>query len=159
MAREPIKTSAIGAQRLVERLGVRVAESIPILPIPSANQSPEAGGPCTAARLTPLFNSESGYRALMELISTARYRFDLMIFGWDDDDAGRPVAAALIERARAGVLVRLMVDRGGYVIGEGNAKVARGCPTYLDVLKAEPNVQTLWTITPANCNETFPGWE
>ena len=139
----PVRSAALGAHRLAERLGVLLAESVPVLPIPPAHQSNEAGGPCTPALLTPLFDSEPAYRALMTLIPTARFRIDLMIFGWDDDDAGRPVAAALIERARAGVPVRLMVDRGGYVSGEGNAKVARGCPTFLDSLKAEPNVRLI----------------
>ena len=145
VAREPVRSARSGAHRLAERVGVRLAESIPISPIPPGHQSAEAGGPCTPARLTPLFDSEPAYRALMDLIPSARCRVDLMIFGWDDDEAGRPVAAALIERARAGVLVRLMVDRGGYVSGEGNAKVPRGCPTYLDALKAEPNIRVIET--------------
>ena len=68
-----------------------------------------------------------------------------MIFGWDDDEAGRGVAAALIERARAGVPVRLMMDRGGYVSGEGNAKVPLGCPTFVDALRAEPDVRLIET--------------
>jgi cardiolipin synthase len=141
----PLRSAALGARRLTERFGVLVAESVPVLPIPPTHQDPEAGGPCTQALLTPLFDSEPAYRALMDLIPTSRYRIDLMIFGWDDDDAGRPVAFALIERARAGVPVRVMVDRGGYVTGEGNSKVARGCPTYLDALKAEPNVRVIET--------------
>ena len=141
--RQPIRSAALGAGRLTERLGVLGAESIPFLPIPPAHQDPEAGGPCTPARITPLFDSGPAYRALMDLIPTARCRIDLMIFGWDDDEAGRPVAFALIERARAGVPVRLMVDRGGYVTGEGNAKVPLGCPTYLDALRAEPNVRVI----------------
>jgi phosphatidylserine/phosphatidylglycerophosphate/cardiolipin synthase-like enzyme len=143
VAHEPVGSLAHGVHRMAERVGVRLAESVPILPIPPAHQSPEAGGPCTQARLTPLFDSEPAYRALMQLISTARCRIDLMIFGWDDDEVGRSVAAALIERARAGVPIRLMVDRGGYVTGEGNARVARGCPTYLDALKAEPNIRLI----------------
>ncbi len=143
-AQQPIKSTLVGAYRFVERLGVHVAEAIPVLPLPPL-QSPEAGGPCTSARLTPLFDSEPAYRALLELISSARCRIDLMIFGWDDDAAGRPVAAALIERARSGVLVRLMIDRGAYVTGEGNAKVAQNCPTYLDDLKREPNIRVIET--------------
>jgi cardiolipin synthase len=66
-----------------------------------------------------------------------------MMYSWDDDEAGRPVAAALIERARAGVLVRVLVDRGSFVTGEDNAHVARGCPTYLDALKSTPNVYVI----------------
>ncbi len=145
LASEPFRATATASRRLVERLGVRVAESIPRLPIPPAHQSPEAGGPCTPARLTPLYDSGLAYRALLDLIASARCRVDLMIFGWDDDEAGRAVADALIARARAGVLVRLMVDRGGFVIGEGNARFALGCPTFLDTLKAEPNIRLIET--------------
>ncbi len=72
-----------------------------------------------------------------------------MIFGWGDDPAGRPVAAALIERARAGVLVRVMIDRGGFVIGETNAHVIKGgAPSFLDALRAEPNVHLIETPDP-----------
>jgi phosphatidylserine/phosphatidylglycerophosphate/cardiolipin synthase-like enzyme len=145
VVRQPVRSVRVGAHRLAERLGVRLAESVPVLPVPPAHQSPEAGGPCTPACLTPLFDSEPAYRALMDLIASARCRIDLMIFGWDDDQAGRPVAAALIERARAGVPVRLMVDRGGYVTGEDNARVPLGCPTFLDALKAEPNIRVIET--------------
>ncbi len=141
-ARQPLKSTVVNSRRFIERLGVHIAEAIPVLPLPP-HQSPEAGGPCTSARLTPLFDSQPAYRALMELIASAGCRIDLMIFGWDDDAAGRSVAAALIERARSGVLVRLMIDRGAYVTGEGNAKVARNCPTYLDDLKAEPNIRVI----------------
>ncbi len=85
----------------------------------------------------------------MELIASARCRIDLMIFGWGDDPAGRPVAAALIERARAGVLVRVMIDRGGFVIGETNAHVDQGgAPSFLDALRAEPNVHLIETPDP-----------
>ncbi len=145
VAREPVRSIATGAHRLAERIGVRAAESIPFSPVPPGHQSVEAGGPCTPARLTPLFDSGPAYRALMDLIPSARCRIDLMIFGWDDDEAGRPVADALIERARAGVPVRLMVDRGAYVSGEGNFRVPLGCPTYLDALKAEPNIRLIET--------------
>ena len=145
LASEPLRATAIASRRLVERLGVRLVESVPLLPIPPAHQSPEAGGPCTSARLIPLYDSGPAYRALIDLIASAQCRVDLMIFGWDDDEAGRAVADALIVRARAGVVVRLMVDRGGFVIGEGNAQAALGLPTFLDVLKAEPNIRLIET--------------
>ncbi|MCA1686095.1 MAG: phosphatidylserine/phosphatidylglycerophosphate/cardiolipin synthase family protein [Planctomycetia bacterium] len=144
-ARNPVRSAAVGASRLSERLAVRVTESIPRSPVPPGRQSPEAGGPCTPAKLTPLYDSGPAFRALLDLIATARDRIDLMIFGWDDDRAGRTAAAALIARARAGVTVRLMVDRGGYVSGEGNARVALGALTFLDELRAEPNVRVIET--------------
>ncbi len=139
----PWHSAAVGTARLAERVAVRVAEAIPRGPTSPVRQDPEAGGPRTPARLTPLFDSEPAYRALLDLIAGARCRVDLMIFGWDDDEAGRTVAAALVERARAGVRVRLMVDRGGYVLGEGNARVGLGLPTFLDALQAEPNIRVI----------------
>ena len=143
IAHEPIRSAIIGSLRMTERMGARVAGSIPGSRIPPGHQCPEAGGPLTPARLTPLYDSQPAYRALMDLIAAARCRIDLMIFGWGDDEAGRQVAAALIERARSGILVRVMIDRGGFVIGEDNAHVARGCRSFLDDLKAEPNIHLI----------------
>lgn len=138
--RRPLLAAAMAAGRLSERTGVLVAEAFPPGLGPPYHQSREAGGPCTPARITPLYDSVPAFDALLALIAQAQSRIDLMIFGWDDDVAGRTVAAALIARARTGVLIRLMVDRGAYVTGEGNARVPLGCPTYLDRLKLEPNV-------------------
>ena len=148
VARRPLTSAVRGASRLSERLGVLGAESIPILPFPPAHQDPEAGGPCTPARLTPLYDSRPAYGALLDLIASARCRVDLMMFSWDDDAAGRGAAAALIQRARAGVPIRVMIDRGSYVTGAGNAKVPLGCPTYLDALKAEPNIRVIESPDP-----------
>ncbi|HEU5117548.1 MAG TPA: phosphatidylserine/phosphatidylglycerophosphate/cardiolipin synthase family protein, partial [Isosphaeraceae bacterium] len=141
-ARRPVESLRLGTHRGLERVGVRLAGCLPAASAvpPPRHQCPEAGGPCTPARITPLFDSEPAYRALLDLIASARCRIDLMIFGWGDDDAGRGVAAALIEKARSGVLVRVLIDRGGYVIGESNARVAEGCRTFVDALQAEPNI-------------------
>lgn len=138
----PIKSTATAAGRLAERIGVRLSRSVPGLSAPR-NQEAEAGGPLTPARITPLFDSVPAHNTLIDLIAVATVRIDLMMFGWDDDVAGQSVADALIARARDGILVRLMVDRGGYVSGTGNAKVARGEPTFLDALRAEPNVRLI----------------
>lgn len=145
----PIRSLEIGSARLVERIGVRFASAIPHTPVPPFHQCPEAGGPLTPAAIIPLFDSRPAYNALLELIAQARCRIDLMIFGWDDDSAGRLVASALIERARGGLLVRVMIDRGGFVIGENNAHVARGDPSFIDALRAEPNIHLIETPDPA----------
>lgn len=148
-AHAPLRSLAIGSARMVERVGVRAANGVPHSPYPPGHQSPEAGGPCTPALITPLFDSRPAYDALMALIASARCRIDFMIFGWGDDPAGRPIAAALIERARAGVLVRVMIDRGGFVIGETNAHViVGGDPSFIDDLKAEPNIRVIETPDP-----------
>ena len=95
----PIRSLESGSARVVERAGVQAAGCPLHGPGCMARACPEAGGPPTPARLTSLFDSRPAYDALMALIASARCRIDLMIFGWDDDAAGRPVAAALIERA------------------------------------------------------------
>jgi cardiolipin synthase len=147
--RRPVFSVVNNLGRTAERLAVRAVEAVPVLPVPPAHQCPEAGGPLTPARITPLYDSAPAYRALLDLIATARCRVDLMIYSWDDDaGAGRPVAAALIERARAGVLVRVMVDHGSFVSGEDNDHVARGCPSFLDALRAEPNVRVIESPDP-----------
>jgi cardiolipin synthase len=142
----PLRSLEISSARLAERIGTRIAGCVPHSPVPPGHQCQEAGGPCTPARLTMLYDSRPAYEALLALIASARCRIDLMMFGWGDDPAGRPVAAALIERARAGVLVRVMIDRGGFVIGETNAHViVGGEPSFLDALGAEPNVRLIQT--------------
>jgi cardiolipin synthase len=148
MLHRPVLATSMALVRLGERMAVTAARAIPPGMGPPYHQSPDAGGPCTPARITPLYDSASAYEALLVLVASARCRIDLMIFGWDDDEAGRRVADALVARARAGVLVRLMVDRGGFVMGVGNAKVARGAPTFLDRLRAEPNVRVIETPDP-----------
>ena len=126
VVREPLRSLEFGSARLVERVAVRIVGCAPHGPCPPCHQCPEAGGPCTPARLTPLYDSVPAYNALLELIASARCRIDFMIFGWDDNSAGRRVAAALIERARAGVLVRRL--RGAacaLALAQGVVPVAR----------------------------------
>jgi cardiolipin synthase len=149
LVHEPIRSVGNVSARLVERLDVQAAGCPRLGPLAPGRPCPEAGGPCTPARLTLLFDSRPAYDALMGLIASARCRIDFMIFGWDDDPAGRAVAAALIERARAGVPVRVMIDRGGFVTGEGNAHVIKGGePSFLDALAVEPNIHLIQAPDP-----------
>src|SRR4051812_10338803 len=62
IAHQPIRSAIIGSQRMTERMGARVAGSIPGSPNPPGHQCPEAGGPLTPARLTPLYDSRPAYR-------------------------------------------------------------------------------------------------
>jgi cardiolipin synthase A/B len=148
VARHPARSALFGSARLAERAGVLLAETVPHSPWPLGDQDPEAGGPCTPARITPLYGSRPAFQALLDRIAVARCRVDLMMYSWDDDRAGRAVADALIARARAGVLVRLIIDRGAFVTGEDNAKVPLGRPTYVDALRAEPNVRVIESPDP-----------
>ena len=142
-AHQPAYAAKVATHRLAERLAVRAVELSPGRTPPPHGQSPEAGGPITPLRLTPLFDSRAAVEALLALIAGARYRVDLMIFGWDNGPCGRAVADAMVAAAGRGVLVRAMVDRGGYVLGVGNGKVARGEPTYLDMLRSTPNIRVV----------------
>jgi cardiolipin synthase len=151
----PIRSTALLARRMSERLAVRGIELLP--PVVAGLQRPcghcrgdddatgdlggGAGGPPLPARLTLLPGSEVSTRALLDLIASAQVRIDLMMYGWDNDPTGREVAAALAARARAGVRVRVIVDRTGFLIH--NAQAARGCPTFLDALDSVPNVTVI----------------
>ena len=150
LAHAPVRSSMRLGVRGAERLAVRAREiamtgalTCPIhgagrCGCPRADPGDGFGGPPTAARLTYLPDSEPALRALLGLIASARSRIDLMMYGWEDDPTGREVAAALAARARAGVRVRLLVDRTGFLIH--NPAAARGEPTFLDRLGTTPNV-------------------
>ena len=70
---------------------------------------PDAAPACV--RLHP--DGRAARAALLETIGAARHRLDVCTFLIGDDALGRTVTAALIERARAGVRVRLLVDGVG----------------------------------------------
>ncbi len=153
-ARAPVRSFVLNASRLTERLSVRAVELRPASPSrlgnlgrkghekgPGGELGGGAGGPLTETRLTFLPDSETAIQALLREIASARGRIDLMMYGWQDDPTGREVAAALAARARQGVRVRLLVDRTGFLIH--NPEAARGHPTFLDALKAEPNVSLI----------------
>ena len=139
----PFATVFKNVGRSAERVRVRLAEAVPFDAPGPGRGDPEAGGPLTPARVTPLFGSGPAYEALLGLVRSATVRIDLMMYSWDDDSAGRAVADALVARASAGVAVRVVVDRGSFVSGSGNAHAVRGCPTFLDALRATPNVRLI----------------
>jgi phosphatidylserine/phosphatidylglycerophosphate/cardiolipin synthase-like enzyme len=153
-AHAPCTTLAKQVGRIGERLGVRAVEIAGLDP-PVRTLDPCAlregdlgggyGGPPTAARLTLLPGSEISIQALLSVIASAQNRIDLMMYGWDDDPTGREIAEALASRARNGVLVRVMADRGAFLIH--NAAVARRECTFLDALAQVPNV---YVIEPPN---------
>lgn len=142
---EPLRTVRTCGLRTSEKLGVRLCQigsgSAPIAP--AAPSFAEVGGPPTAARLTTLIDGDEGFGALHQTIASARSRIDLMIFGWDDDETGRGVASALIERARSGVPVRVLIDRGGFVLGQGNGEAVWGGRSFLQALKNEPRIRVI----------------
>ena len=66
-----------------------------------------------------LGDGERAYAGLMALIAGAQRSIELTLFILGDDATGRSVAAALAERAQAGVRVRVILD------AVGSAKIAR----------------------------------
>jgi cardiolipin synthase len=148
LVRRPLSASTQVVGRSAERLAVRGRElATRFGPVGSLNPfgrpgdgalDAPIGSPRMAATLTLLPTSESAVRALLELIATATRRVDLMIYGWEDDPTGREVASALEAAAGRGVVVRLLVDRGGFLIH--NRAAALGRPTFLDRLRSVPGV-------------------
>jgi cardiolipin synthase len=150
----PIRTVCVGLRRIDVRLVSGIAEKAPVALVapthPRCGADDDAvdfdlgegaGGPSTPARLTLLPNSELAIRALLGQIARAQMRIDLMMYGWEDDPTGREVACALEARARAGVRVRAIVDRTAFLLH--NAPAARGQCTFLDGLRATPNVSVV----------------
>ena len=137
--------------RSSERLGVRGREltsrlgsARPLVHLGNAgdgNLDARRGSPPMPALLTLLPSSEAAVQGLLALIQGAKDRVDLMIYGWEDDPTGREVAAALETAARRGVAVRLLVDRGGWLIH--NAAAASRLPTFLDRLGTIPGVSVI----------------
>ncbi len=148
-AHRPIRSLAVVINRSAERLGVRACEITSRLGSarPWAHGSgtgdldARRGSPPLAATLILLPSSESAVQGLLARVGSARRRVDLMIYGWEDDPTGREVASALEAAAARGVQVRVIVDRGGWLIH--NAAAASHRPTFLDRLKAVPDVTVI----------------
>ncbi len=95
--------------RRAEKIAARLSAGLPA-GLRLALQ-PEAMVPGNALRL--LVDGEHAYGALLEAIGAARERIDLETYIWESDSTGRRFAAALTERAKAGVVVRCLIDGGG----------------------------------------------
>ena len=144
MTHRPLRSLSKIVGRSSERLGVRGREltsrlgsARPLVHLDNAgdgNLDAGRGSPPIPAFLTLLPSSEAAVQGLLALIQGAKDRVDLMIYGWEDDPTGREVAAALEGAARRGVRVRLLVDRGGWLIH--NPAAASHLPTFLDRLRA-----------------------
>jgi cardiolipin synthase len=72
----------------------------------------EVGGgpPMPVTDLTPFYEGEPLYAALLEAIHGAKEHVHLEYYIFDPGEIGRRVAAALMRQAAAGVAVRLLVD-------------------------------------------------
>lgn len=67
----------------------------------------------TATRACLLIDGSRKFPALLDAIATARHHVHLEYYIFEPDHTGRAVRDALVERARAGVAVRLLVDAVG----------------------------------------------
>ena len=71
------------------------------------------------------FDGDSCYDAIVAAIPLARHHVHLEYYIFRDDAAGRRIMEALIERARAGVEVRLLVDAVGEGLGRSPVRAMR----------------------------------
>ena len=69
--------------------------------------------PSTARRVDLLVDGAATYAALLEAIRGARHHVHLEYYIYQPDQTGRNMLEALVERARAGVKVRLLLDAVG----------------------------------------------
>ena len=70
-----------------------------------------SGSPLSAGnRVTLLEDGAQTYAAMLAAIRSARHHVHLETYIFEADDTGREFAAALVERARAGVKVRVLYD-------------------------------------------------
>lgn len=77
------------------------------------------GGPVSRATSLSLLTSEASLsRSLFQVIGSARRRLDVRFYRVQGDAAGHRFADALVERARAGVRVRVLLDDFG-MLGMG----------------------------------------
>ena len=89
---------------------------------------------------------DSGWEALAirtHLIRTAQSTIDFQTFIWSDDEVGRLMAYELIQAARRGVRVRLLIDR---LFSDSNAALAAFLATadpYLELRHYNPAVDRI----------------
>nr|WP_320049318.1 cardiolipin synthase [uncultured Desulfuromonas sp.] len=88
-------------------------------------------------RVTPLYNGEQAYPAMLKAIRSATLSINLSSYIFDTQFCGREFVQALIERAQAGVDVRVLVDG----LGE--------CYSW-------PRVHTLFKQTPVKVTRFLP---
>ncbi len=111
---------AIGTRKLASR---RTAQYV-VLPVAGDDAvdrllAHTGIAPSGAARLCLHADGAEAWQALRELIGGARTTLDVGLFILADDAHGAMVMDALVERARAGVRVRLLID------GVGSLRIAR----------------------------------
>jgi cardiolipin synthase len=111
------KRKRSGAKRIVEE-GTR---GLAALPHTAAEQRQLASLPMQLGGMPPLwaesvdlyFDGASAYQAILTAVASAQDHVHLEYYIWESDTIGTRLRDALIERARAGVKVRILLDGAG----------------------------------------------
>jgi cardiolipin synthase len=69
-----------------------------------------AAPPTAENEITLLSTGEAAFASVLEQLDSAQYRIEISTLILADDETGRAISAALIERARAGVQIRVLID-------------------------------------------------
>ncbi len=103
--------------RYQPRLTAQGADILAALTIAGGNEAIDGN------RVEPLENGDEAFPAMLEAIRGAQSNIHLETYIFRDGDIGRQFVAALAERARAGVKVRLLLDAfGSLAFGSQNEK-------------------------------------
>jgi cardiolipin synthase len=114
----------LGPQRLVRQRARRrrrgaalprgpSAANIEVHELHTLAQATSGLPPSTATAVQLLVDGEQKYPALLDAIAQARQHIHLSYYIFEPDQTGRSLRDALVERAQAGVTVRLLVDAVG----------------------------------------------
>lgn len=86
------------------------------------------------SRFAVLTNAEEFYPAMLEAISNARHTVNMECYIFRPDKTGRKFMRALMERARAGVIVRVIVDAvGSFRFSLSAIREMRGAGCHVEV--------------------------
>ncbi|MFB6262224.1 MAG: cardiolipin synthase [Bradymonadaceae bacterium] len=90
----------------------KLREFIPILPrgLFEAHDSQSLSGPTAGNHVDLLVDGDDGFEAMERMIRSAEDYVHLLFYIWDDDETGQRLLDLLVEKAREGVEVRLLVD-------------------------------------------------
>src|SRR5678816_4466309 len=81
----------------------------------SAGEAP----PLRAESVDIYTEGEPKYRAVAEAIDAARHHVHLEYYIWENDETGRRLRDQLVDRARAGIEIRVLVDGTGSLGARG----------------------------------------
>jgi phosphatidylserine/phosphatidylglycerophosphate/cardiolipin synthase-like enzyme len=100
----------LGCQSRVVRKAAKTIERDASLTCP-----PETANRCAI----PLDIGEDALLARIHLVRAARESIDIQTFIWDDDEVGQVMFMELLEAARRGVKVRMILDQFGTYVSIG----------------------------------------